>query len=1111
MWKDAEGNPVVDFTGMAGSEYKNTGVDINHPVGVDNFLGKLQERTGEAVGPGEHFGVVFSTANAHEGIAVVDGDNNGLIELKEGSADYSMKWDGAHYVKTQLDLEDLGKSLAANDEWNNLPPGRVYLENKELVNMDGLSQVNLLAPGQSGYGTIEVAKFGDNMTEDFNGVHPTLKVYSTVRGTGSLHDVVETEQVEVRDDDDAGERIPVEVEKKTTTFILEPSNKDETGEGSLDLDLRKIGKEISEGVGEWVDRNEGAIPLIPIVSRQNIEQSIGAAVAVARSATAEQPPAGGIDTEKDKKEKARWLAAQRELEQDLQKVKEDPTKKADFKDKWGVSSTDAEEDKKRTTDAYYVISHFGKDVKDKYEAEALKEESIEDQAFMQSMAQILDQNKTEMANVAQKIETENLDDSTPEGRTEIAEIVETESGKKIKKENFIHYLEIQNKIKQKAIERRAAEEKQMTEQVKKWETEPVESAESSVKPPQEDEEKKSDEVLKKEYFDRKNKALSDLADVKNNTMGIKEFEDKWGIQGQFEILSKANDDPRSFVKSIFIARELKRRFGRDQQDLVESQIVEQLPNERKNAYIKVEELFNNNQNTFNSAITKYKEEVRKRGESLTSIERELIYTKTFLEFFKDELSEQEILEHDRVSGLIMEANVKKQVEIMSELNGKIDQWEAESAESSVTPPKVDKEKLKEKIRIVNRDVFEKAGKRSKEEMTKLVDEVSKAHYEMLVQGKGKIGNTIDETEKKGYEKIVCEGFVTYIPKGAGELVVVGDLHGDFAAFEKIINKNQFVENMESDSPSKVIVFEGDYLDRGEKDVQLMEALLELKKRYPNNVVLMKADHEVRKGVVSDQTYFDKTKKQYGDETVFDELNNKIFSILPRAVFCGNGVVMAHGGPLYYDLDLRQMASLRDSGGNNVATSAFDEVMTWADPQPMTDAEIDLIQKESLKYIEELDKAIPLAQAASDKTIDFRGQKWDLDHLERIKKRIETAPKNGFWFNPRRVNVKGRKADVIDAALNNTVIYSEQGLEYFLNKVGGKVLIRGHQVTEKVNGGNPFSKNILWTIHSTGEGSPDSAYTSQDMSEELNPSYAVFDRNADVALIDPAKNIVPVWN
>ena len=96
-------------------------------------------------------------------------------------------------------------------------------------------------------------------------------------------------------------------------------------------------------------------------------------------------------------------------------------------------------------------------------------------------------------------------------------------------------------------------------------------------------------------------------------------------------------------------------------------------------------------------------------------------------------------------------------------------------------------------------------------------------------------------------------------------------------------------------------------------------------------------------------------------------------------------------------------------------------------------------------------------------------------------------------------------------MNNTVIYSEQGLEYFLNKVGGKVLIRGHQVTEKVNGGNPFSKNILWTIHSTGEGSPDSAYTSQDMSEELNPSYAVFDRNADVALIDPAKNIVPVWN
>jgi len=509
---------------------------------------------------------------------------------------------------------------------------------------------------------------------------------------------------------------------------------------------------------------------------------------------------------------------------------------------------------------------------------------------------------------------------------------------------------------------------------------------------------------------------------------------------------------------------------------------------------------------FGEQIAQLKEQIAKL---LQSEDKERL--ESFLEKAKEDVKkilnddpsiQQKIIELNRQVQEIFITRHKTEIDTeMNRIKKQIEEWEAQLS----APPKVPET---QRIEDAKKEIFERAGKRTKEEMIELIGDVYKVHYSMLEQGVGKLPTTINEAEKLGFKEIVCEGLVTFIPKGAGELVIIGDLHGDFVTLRQIIDKKQFIENMESDNPSIVLVFEGDYLDRGKKDVEVMEALLELKRRYPKNVVLMKADHEVKRGKVSHHDYPDRAESHYGDDKVFDQLHDQILDILPRAVFCGNGVVMVHGGPLYYDLDLKKLARLHGDSSN--ARTAFDEVMTWADPQVMSDSDITQNQTDAAKLIEQIDKVIPLATLSSDKLAEFHGEKWSLDNLERLKKRIDFAAKNGFWFNPSRVGVKGRSADVIDAAWNNIVVYSEKGLEYFLNNVGGKVLIRGHQVTEKVNGGNPFSKNIFWTIHSTGEGSPDSAYTSQDMSEELDPKYAVFDRNQDITEIDPTKNIIEVW-
>ncbi len=420
----------------------------------------------------------------------------------------------------------------------------------------------------------------------------------------------------------------------------------------------------------------------------------------------------------------------------------------------------------------------------------------------------------------------------------------------------------------------------------------------------------------------------------------------------------------------------------------------------------------------------------------------------------------------------------------------------EKIEAAVTLPTVTTPESPA-IKKIKEEIFEKAGKRSKEEMVKLIDEVAQIHYAMLLEGNGKLPTTIQEAEKLGLKEILCDGAITYLPKGNGELVVVGDIHGDFATVRGIINQKGFIENMEAGDKSMMLVFEGDYLDRGKKDVEVMEALLELKRKYPKNVVLMKADHEVLTGV-SSHDYPDRAKTHYKDEAVFKGLCDNFLSKLPRLVVCGNGVVMAHGGPTYHELNLQELARVpRDDRFVQV----FDNVITWGDP--VTDSLFDRWVNGDRDIFTKIDTYISEAEKNTDNTINWDGQKWHLNNLKIIKDRLTLAKKNGFWFNPDRVG----EGTVQAAAFGNIAIYSEKGLQTFLDRIGGKVMMRGHQVSSEVEGGkpNPFSKNILWTIHSTGKGSPDSDYAYR----ETSPSFAVFDRNLTISEIDPAKNIVAV--
>lgn len=72
-------------------------------------------------------------------------------------------------------------------------------------------------------------------------------------------------------------------------------------------------------------------------------------------------------------------------------------------------------------------------------------------------------------------------------------------------------------------------------------------------------------------------------------------------------------------------------------------------------------------------------------------------------------------------------------------------------------------------------------------------------------------------------------------KNPKKIIFVGDTHGDFEATRKVIEKYLKEEN--------IVVFLGDYVDRGPHSKENLDFLLKVKKDYPENLYLLQGNHE----------------------------------------------------------------------------------------------------------------------------------------------------------------------------------------------------------------------------------------------------------------------------
>jgi len=162
------------------------------------------------------------------------------------------------------------------------------------------------------------------------------------------------------------------------------------------------------------------------------------------------------------------------------------------------------------------------------------------------------------------------------------------------------------------------------------------------------------------------------------------------------------------------------------------------------------------------------------------------------------------------------------------------------------------------------------------------------------------------------------------------LVVIGDLHGDMTTLSDILrNAEKYVSNRDE----WYMVFLGDYIDRGSNQVEVLTTLLSLKQAYPDNILLLRGNHEPPRGLEPYPHDFPLVLSSIygGDAIKLYEKARVLFDNLPYAAIYANKILLVHGG-IPVDRTLREHSLTKILGSTSWPPSLdlLEEVL-WNDP------------------------------------------------------------------------------------------------------------------------------------------------------------------------------------
>ena len=168
---------------------------------------------------------------------------------------------------------------------------------------------------------------------------------------------------------------------------------------------------------------------------------------------------------------------------------------------------------------------------------------------------------------------------------------------------------------------------------------------------------------------------------------------------------------------------------------------------------------------------------------------------------------------------------------------------------------------------------------------------------------------------------LCEKEKNLIKVPRGNILAVGDLHGNFKAAKYIVS---FWKAQEIDT----LVFLGDYIDRGKQQLETINFLLALKLLYPQRVFLLRGNHETPY-INSFYGFSSVCIKKFGKKAkrMYNEYNILFSYFSP--VLLHKKILLMHGG-IPDKLDTLEDINALDKGDLDADNNTLGQIL-WNDP------------------------------------------------------------------------------------------------------------------------------------------------------------------------------------
>jgi len=214
-----------------------------------------------------------------------------------------------------------------------------------------------------------------------------------------------------------------------------------------------------------------------------------------------------------------------------------------------------------------------------------------------------------------------------------------------------------------------------------------------------------------------------------------------------------------------------------------------------------------------------------------------------------------------------------------------------------------------------------------EDVEKLVVKSSEASLEEFLQTTTHVTDLL-HNEMGQLGNMTITGRLIQAPP-QGEAIIIGDLHGDLDTLSQILKASRFLQKADREERS-ILVFLGDYGDRGILSTEVYYIVLTLKARFPEHVILMRGNHEGPDDLLAsphDLPMHLTNRFGEGGSQAYLKLRN-LFSQLYTAVVFTDRCILLHGGAPSAATSLDDVAYAHVKHPNE---SHLEEIL-WSDPE-----------------------------------------------------------------------------------------------------------------------------------------------------------------------------------